>query len=391
MINKKLVILGSTGSIGIQTLEVARKLNIEIVSLIADKNVDVLEQQIVEFRPMLCAMFSEQSAVELKRRLSDKKIKCEILSGKEGINTCAQVAYANTCVSAITGIAGLEPTIKAIQSGKDIALANKETLVVAGELVKAMAKYKNVEIFPIDSEHSAIFQCLSGNNKKDVEKIILTASGGPFRDFCYDALKNVKASDALCHPTWNMGNKITIDSATLMNKGLEVIEAHWLFDMPVNKIKPIIHPESIIHSMVEYKDGSVIAQMGTPDMRLPISLALTWPERSDFNFSKLDLIKCSKLTFREPDIINFRCLTLAFEAIKAGGVMPAVLNGANEICVDLFLRGRIEFLQIAEFIERAMEKYFSKNQNWKEVKDINDVICADKTAREYVIGMAGGN
>jgi len=384
---KKITVLGSTGSIGVQTLDVARELGADIIALTANRDVEKIYSQIAEFRPLVCAMNDEQAALELSGKLKRNNIKCEVLSGEEGVANCAEMSGADTCVAAIVGIAGLAPVVKAINSGKNIALANKETLVTAGEYINAIALENNVSIFPIDSEHSAIFQCLEGNNISDVEKIIITASGGPFRGLKSDELKNVMAKDALKHPTWNMGAKITIDSATLMNKGLEVIEASWLFNMPVNRIKPVVHPQSIIHSMVEYKDGSVMAQMGTPDMRLPISLSLTWPRRVKNNFSKLDLIKCSALTFEEPDMETFRCLALAYEAMKAGGTMPAAMNGANEICVEFFLNGQIKFLEIAELIEAAMENHVAFNAG---IKDINDVKEADAKARHFIKNRVGG-
>ena len=385
---RKISLLGSTGSIGTQTLDVIRKTQTaEIIALTANSDVDKIEQQIEEFKPLLCAMADAGAATELRNRLKSRGIECEVLAGESGINQCATVAEADTCLTAIVGIAGMQPTYNAIKCGKYIALANKETLVAAGEIIMEEALGNGVEIFPIDSEHSAIFQCLQGNDRKDVERILLTASGGPFRGFSKDDLKNISAKDALRHPTWNMGAKITIDSATLMNKGLEVIEAVRLFDMPPQKVTPIVHPQSIIHSMVEYKDGSVIAQMGAPDMRVPISLALTWPRRTEQCYTKLNLIECSKLTFEEPDIINFRCLALAYEALKAGGTIPAVMNGANEVCVGLFLKERITFLQIAEIIEDAMNKFAASNIG---AKDINDIIEADRLARRYVLDNYSG-
>lgn len=387
MNHKKIAILGSTGSIGVQTLDVARETGIGVVALSANQNVDKMEQQVLEFRPRLCAMQQESAALELSKRLREKKIPCEVTWGQSGVVACAEAEEADTCVAAIVGIAGLVPTAHAIQKGKQIALANKETLVTAGAYMMQLAKQNNVTLFPVDSEHSAIFQCLAGNRKEDVKKILLTASGGPFRGKNRQELQHMKAKDALKHPTWNMGAKITIDSATLMNKGLEVIEASWLFDVPVSKIQPVVHPQSIIHSMVEYNDGAVIAQMGTPDMRLPIALALTWPERTISAFSSLDLLTCSNLTFEQPDMETFRCLPLAFQAMEAGGTMPACLNGANEVCVALFLQGRIGFLEIANYIEEAMEAHASKN---RAIQCIEDVLQADKEARQFVVDRVGG-
>lgn len=387
MAEKKLTVLGSTGSIGVQTLEVAAELGADIIALTANCNVDKMEEQVVTYRPLLCAMQEEAAALELEQRLRQRKIRCEVLKGEEGVLACAAAAPADICVAAIVGIAGLLPVIKAISSGKQIALANKETLVTAGEYITALARQHEVEIFPVDSEHSAIFQCLAGNRKQDVKRLVLTASGGPFRGCSKEQLKRVTAQDALRHPTWNMGAKITIDSATLMNKGLEVIEAAWLFGVEIQRIQAILHPQSIIHSMVEFRDGAVLAQMGTPDMRLPIGLALTWPNRMHHGFSNLDLLACSELTFEEPDVNTFRCLALAYEAFLAGGIMPAVMNGANEVCVDLFLQGRIEFLQIAELIEETMQDSVASNHR---IQDIHDVIAADAAARQLVYSKVGG-
>ena len=386
---KKISVLGSTGSIGIQTLDVVRNTNVAEVIAIAGggNNIELLEEQILEFKPKLCAVFNEKAALSLKDRMKNTVPTCEIVSGVDGIIECAGIEDTDTCVAAIVGAAGIKPVLEAIKRGKNVALANKETLVAAGSIVMEAAHNKGVTIFPVDSEHSAIFQCIAGNKKQDIERIILTASGGPFKGCSEKELQCVTAEDALRHPTWNMGKKITIDSATLMNKGLEVIEASWLFDMPGDKITPMIHPQSVIHSMVEYKDGTVMAQMGTPDMRLPISLALTWPERTHYCHSKLDLIKYSNLTFKEPDIMNFRCLVLAFEAMKAGGIMPAVMNGANEICVQLFLEGRIGFLQIAKLIEETMEAHCNSNT---KIQSIDQVLEADKSSRNYVKNRFGG-
>lgn len=378
---KSISVLGSTGSIGTQTLDVAKKLNISVKGISANQDIDTLEQQIYEFNPELCVVKNQEKALELAKRLQGKKIKCEIESGLEGLKMLAAMEGTDTCVVAIVGIAGLIPTLEAINSGKNIALANKETLVTAGGIVMEAARKNNVNIFPIDSEHSAIFQCLQGNRKEDVSRIILTASGGPFFGKTRDDLENVTVEQALNHPTWKMGNKITIDSATLMNKGLEVIEAHWLFDLDADRIDVVVHPQSVIHSMVEYVDGSIMAQLGTPDMRIPIALSLTFPERHQFNFSKLDLLKVSNLSFYQPDMNTFKCLRLAYDALEAGGTMPAVLNGANEACVNLFIRGIIGFNQIGDLVEEVMQKHKVMPL------DLDNIINADMWSREYIGGI----
>lgn len=385
--DKKISVLGSTGSIGVQTLDVARESGIQVKALAAYRDVDKIESQIKEFKPELCAMYDKNSAFELSKRIRSAGIKCEILGGESGVFACAEAEGTDTCVAAIVGIAGLKPVVRAIRKKKNIALANKETLVTAGEYVMKLAENEGVNIFPIDSEHSAIFQCICGNRREDIKRILLTASGGPFRGKKKEDLINVKAADALKHPTWSMGAKITVDSATLMNKGLEVIEASWLFGISPEKIVPVVHPQSIIHSMVEFKDGSIMAQMGTPDMRLPISLSLTWPQRTHHSFSVLDLFECGPLTFERPDTETFRCLTLAFEAMKLGGTVPAAMNGANEACVELFLKGKIGFLQIAELIEEAMNVHIMLN---KTVYDIDDVDNADMASRRFVYDKVGG-
>lgn len=374
---KKISVLGSTGSIGIQTLDVARNLNLEVLGLTANSNIDLLEKQAREFRPLVVAVNSEEQACELGDRLKD--LKTEVLSGAEGIKKAAVIEKADTVVAAIVGIAGLVPTLAAIEAGKDIALANKETLVTAGDLVMNLAKKKNVKILPVDSEHSAIFQCLIGNNNKDVSKIILTASGGPFRGRKLDQLSKVTSKDALKHPNWVMGSKITIDSATLMNKGLEVIEAKWLFGLELEQIQVMVHPQSVIHSMVEYNDGSVIAQLGSPDMRIPIQYALTYPGRCGNSFNRLNLLEIKNLTFEEPDLKTFSCLELAFEALKSGGTMPVVLNAANEVAVGLFLKERIGFLDIPRIIEKVMGKHAVNIK-----PGLDDIIEVDRWARKTV-------
>jgi len=374
---ERISVLGSTGSIGVQTLDVAKNLNIKVEGLAANKNIELLEKQAWEFKPRIVAVMDENMAEVLRSRLKDTSI--EVAGGVEGLKKVASVEGAQTVVSAIVGIAGLVPTMEAIKNGKNIALANKETLVTAGSIVMAEAQKRKVEIFPVDSEHSAIFQCLMGNNKEDVSKIILTASGGPFRGRKRDELKNVTVKEALKHPNWSMGSKITIDSATMMNKGLEVIEARWLFDVSLDRIEVLIHPQSIVHSMVEFRDGAIMAQLGSPDMRLPIQLALTYPKRLMNGFSKLDLIKNNTLTFEAPDTEAFPCLKLAYEALRIGGTMPAVLNAANEEAVRLFLEEKIGFLEIPQIIESVMTSH-----TVEDTPDLDDIIKMDLWAREKV-------
>ena len=375
-----IAILGSTGSIGVQTLEAARNLNITVSALTANSNIGLLERQAREFRPRLVSLGDGRLAAELEKRI--KGVGIEVYSGEEGLKAAASVTGADTVVSSVVGIAGLMPTMEAIRHGRNVALANKETLVTAGPIVMSEAARHGVTIFPVDSEHSAIYQSLAGNRKQDVERLIITASGGPFRGKKQSDLEKADASQALKHPNWKMGSKITIDSATMMNKGLEVIEAHWLFGIGPDRIKVLVHPQSVIHSMVEYVDGSVIAQMGPPDMRIPIQLALTWPERAANGFSRLDLLKYGSLTFEEPDTETFACLKLAYEALEMGGTMPAALNGANEAAVGLFLEDRIGFNDIPRLIEKVMNAHIV---NTKPV--LNDIIEVDKWARK----MVGGN
>lgn len=372
---KKISILGSTGSIGVQTLDVARNLGVQILGLTANSNIDLFEKQIREFSPKIVSIGNEKLAEELRFRTKDLKV--EIVSGLLGLNRVATIDDVDTVVTSIVGIAGLIPTIEAIRKGKNIALANKETLVTAGSIVMSEAKKHRVNIFPVDSEHSAIFQCMLGNNVKEVEKIILTASGGPFRGKSLKELEQVTLSQALKHPNWNMGSKITIDSATLMNKGLEVIEAKWLFNVSLEKIQVVIHPQSIIHSAVEFIDGSVIAQLGSPDMRIPIQLALTYPERVSNNFSKLNFFEAGSYSFERPDLNSFPCLKLAFDALNAGGTMPTVLNAANEFAVALFLKEKIKFLHIPEIIKLVIESHTVNNN-----PSLDDIIEVDMWARE---------
>ncbi len=374
---KKISVLGSTGSIGTQTLDVVDITNeYEVKALSAHSNVALMEQQIRKYKPEIVSMTNKDAAKDLKVRVADTPVK--VLSGIEGVCECASHPDVATVVTAIVGIAGLKPTMSSIASKKRIALANKETLVTAGEIVTREAEKYGVEILPVDSEHSAIFQSIS-NQKKFLKKIIITASGGPFFGKAKEELINVTPQMALKHPNWNMGAKITIDSATLVNKGLEIIEAMHLFDISVDQIEPIVHRESIIHSMVEFCDGSVIAQMGVPDMKLPISYALSYPERTVPVSKPLDLVSVSKLSFYDIDNNAFPAVQLAKKAAKAGGVMCAIYNGANEAAVEMFLNGKCKFTQITELIEKAMEKApYVKNPS------LEDIFMADSFAREIV-------
>ncbi len=376
---KSLSILGSTGSIGTQTLQVVRAFGVGVSSLTARKNIKLLEEQAREFKPSLVAVTDENAARELKISLADTDIK--VLSGEEGVLEAASVESADTAVSALVGTAGIAPTLAAIDSGKNIALANKETLVCAGAEVCRRAKEKGVALLPVDSEHSAIFQCLNASCNKDRElsRIILTASGGPFFGKSREELSSVTVSDALKHPNWSMGAKVTIDSASLMNKGLEFIEAMWLFGVSPDMIDIVVHRESIIHSMVEFRDTSVIAQLGTPDMRTPIAYALSYPERYDFGGKPLDFRELSKLSFALPDTETFKCLALALSAARRGGSAGAVLNGANEAAVELFLGGKIAFLDIAEFVGRALS-----DVPIKDAPSFAEVLEADAAAKAAV-------
>ena len=374
---KSLVILGSTGSIGTQALEVCRRDGYKVNALAAGGNIDLLEKQAREFSVKAVAVFDESKAQDLKLRLGDTDIK--VFSGQEGVCEVAQID-ADVALNSIVGIAGLKPTLCAIESGKDIALANKETLVTGGDIVNAKAREKGVKILPVDSEHSAIFQSLQGSPEKSLRKILLTASGGPFYKKTRKELENVTVKEALNHPNWSMGAKITIDSATLMNKGLEVIEAVHLFGLPAKDIEVLVHRQSIVHSGVEFSDGAVIAQLGTPDMRLPIQYALTYPDRSDYAFEHLSLADIGTLTFEKPDTDTFRCLPLCIKAITEGGLKPTAVNGANEQAVKLFLEGKIKFLQIAELVEKALDSA----QNKKDFT-LHDIFETDKLARECVL------
>lgn len=353
---KKIAILGSTGSIGTQTLEVVRANgDIGVVALTAGKNADLLEKQIREFRPKFAAIWKEKDAKELKERLTD--IHCEIGFGMEGLIQAAVIAEADVVVTAVVGMIGIEPTVAAIEAGKDIALANKETLVCAGHIIMPLAKEKKVQILPVDSEHSAIFQCLQGNENNPIEKILLTASGGPFRDYTKSQLEKVTLQDALHHPNWSMGKKITIDSSTMVNKGLEVIEAKWLFSVEPENIQVVVQPQSIIHSMVQFQDGGVMAQLGTPDMKLPIQYALYYPNRRKLLGERLDFARLSEITIARPDMEVFEGLKYAFEACKIGGSMPTVLNAANEYAVAKFLDGKIRYVDIVRMIRTAMDHH----------------------------------
>lgn len=353
---KKIAILGSTGSIGTQTLEVVREnKDIELLGLAAGNNIKLLERQIREFHPKMAAVWSEERAKELRENVKDLNIK--IVSDMEGLIELSVMEESEILVTAIVGMIGIRPTIEAIKAGKDIALANKETLVTAGHIIMPLAKEYQVAILPVDSEHSAIFQSLQGGQEKALHKILLTASGGPFRQKTREELLNIQVEDALKHPNWEMGRKITIDSSTLVNKGLEVIEAKWLFDVSLDQIEVVVHPQSIIHSMVEYVDGAIIAQLGTPDMKLPIQYALYYPERRFLPGDRLDFAALSKLTFEKPDMETFYGLRLAFEAGKEGGSLPTVFNAANELAVSKFLERKIKYLEIPEIIEHCMQAH----------------------------------
>ena len=373
-----LSILGSTGSIGTQALDVARKLNLNICALTAYSNIDILEQQVREFKPSLAVVFSQEKAEEFKTKIADTDT--QVLCGMDGLIEASVISSADMVLNSLVGMVGLTPTLSALNAGKDVALANKETLVAGGSLVMDAVKKNNVNMYPVDSEHSAIFQCLQGmNDKKELKKLILTASGGPFFGKTKDDLKNVTVKEALNHPNWSMGEKITIDSATMMNKGLEIIEASWLFDMPEDKIDVVVHRESIIHSMIQFVDNSVIAQLGLPDMRIPIQYAITYPNRFESPVNELDLSEVASLSFSKPDYSTFKCLTSCKEAIRMGGTAPAIANGANEVANKLFREGKIKFLEIGDLVSDALQ-----NVKKNEIKRVEDVLNADKSARQYV-------
>ncbi len=379
---KKILILGSTGSIGINTLNVIRNFpgQFKITALTVNTRIDKLEQQINEFKPKAVVVKDEKSGSELKKRISGK---CRVFIGEEGLPEAAAVLDYDILVGAMVGFSGLAPTIEAIKRGKIIALANKETLVVAGELITGMCKKFNATLIPIDSEHSAIFQCLQGEKKDTVEKLILTASGGPFLNKNINEFEDVTVTEALNHPNWKMGNKVTIDSASMMNKGLETIEAKWLFGFEKDNIEVVIHPQSIIHSMVQFYDGSIKAQLGLPDMKLPIQYALTYPERFRNNFKRTNLNQIGTLTFLAPDMRKFKCLELAFNALNSGGTAPCILNAANEVAVDKFLKGKIKFSQIPQLISQAMEKI----ENHRS-PDLDVIFECDKNTREFVLALS---
>ena len=376
---KTIALLGATGSIGRQTLEVARELGLTVAALTAHTNIDLLERQARQFRPRLAAVYDAAAAAVLRDRLSDTDI--EVLAGEEGLLAAATLAEADTLVTAVMGSVGLAPTLAAIRQGKRIALANKETLVCAGELVMSAAAEYGAEIIPVDSEHSAVFQCLQGcRDRGEVRRILLTCSGGPFYGKTHDQLEHVTAADALRHPNWHMGAKITIDSATLMNKGLEVIEAMRLYALPVEQVQPVIHRQSIVHSLVEFRDGALLAQLGTPDMKLPIRYALTYPYRAETPDAPLDLLQCGALTFAAPDEDAFPCLRLARQCGKTGGTSCAILNGANEAAVALFLRGDVGFNDIHRCVERALSRVAVKYQ-----PSLADILEADRAARQAIL------
>lgn len=364
---KKISILGSTGSIGRQTLDIVSNNNdLQVTALAAGSNIDKLEEQIRKYKPDIACVYDADKAYDLEIKVKDTNTK--IVSGMDGLIETACYCESDIVVTALVGMIGIRPTIEAIKSGKDIALANKETLVTAGHIIIPLAKEKNVKILPVDSEHSAIFQSLNGESHDSISKIILTASGGPFRGKTKDEMKDVKLEDALKHPNWSMGRKITIDSATMVNKGLEVIEAKWLFDIELDKIEVIIHPESIIHSMVEFRDGAIMAQLGAPDMRVPIQYAIYYPERRNMNTECVNFAKLGKISFESPDLQNFTGLKLAYHAARVGGSLPTVFNAANEYAVNKFLNGKIQFLEIADTIEYTMEKHLvAKNPSVEEI------------------------
>lgn len=353
---KKIAILGSTGSIGTQTLDVVRNnKDLQVISLVAGSNIDLMEEQIREFHPSMVSIWNAEKAEELKKRVQDMDVK--VLSGMEGMIDCATETSVEIVVAAVVGMIGILPTIEAIKAGKDIALANKETLVTAGHIIMPLVKEYNVKLLPVDSEHSAIFQSLQGEEGNRISRILLTASGGPFRGKKREELKHVTLADALKHPNWAMGRKITIDSSTMVNKGLEVMEAKWLFDVDIDEIEVVVQPQSVIHSMVEYEDGAVIAQLGTPDMRLPIQYALYYPERRDLPGDRLDFKTLQKIDFQAPDLETFRGLQMAYEVGRKGGSMPTVYNAANEKAVAMFLDEKIGYLEILDVIQYAMDHH----------------------------------
>lgn len=377
---KKIAILGSTGSIGTQTLDVVREQgDISVAALAAGSNIALLEQQIREFHPRLVAVWDKKKAEELKIKTADLSV--EIVDGMDGLLAVAQIPEAEILVTAIVGMLGIRPTIAAIRAGKDIALANKETLVTAGHLIMPMAEENHVSILPVDSEHSAIFQSLNGERHNKIHKILLTASGGPFRGKKREELKDVTVEDALKHPNWSMGRKITVDSATLVNKGLEVMEAKWLFDVELSQIQVVVQPQSVIHSMVEYEDGAIIAELGTADMRLPIQYALYYPDRRPLSGERLDFYKLGQITFERPDTDTFRGLALAYRAMEQGGNVPTAFNAANERAVAKFLNHEIRFLEIPEIIGACME-----HCNYVKNPSVEEILDTERAAYEYIEG-----
>lgn len=377
---KNIAILGSTGSIGTQTLDVVQNNpELRVVALAAGNSVDKMEEQIRQFKPLIAGMWSEEVAADLRSRVADLPVK--IVSGMDGLLEIAVMPQAEVLVTAIVGMIGIRPTIAAIEAGKDIALANKETLVTAGHIIMPLAKKHGVAILPVDSEHSAIFQSLNGEPADRISKILLTASGGPFRGKTRAELANMQVEDALKHPNWSMGRKITIDSSTLVNKGLEVIEAKWLFDVELDRIQVVVHPQSIIHSMVEYVDGAIIAQLGTPDMKLPIQYALFYPDRRPMGGKKLDFFELGQMTFEKPDTETFVGLKLAYQAAETGGSMPTVFNAANEKAVALFLERKIAYLQIPELIAQSMEQHRNI-----ENPTVEEILQTENWVYEYIAG-----
>lgn len=375
---KKIAILGSTGSIGTQTLEIVRENpDLKVVALAAGSNVKLLEEQIREFKPKLVSLQSEEACEDLKARIADLQV--EVVPGMEGLIRIAEMEESEILVTAIVGMIGIRPTIAAIKKKKDIALANKETLVTAGHIIMPLAAQMGVSILPVDSEHSAIFQSMQGENKERISKLLITASGGPFRGKTKEELTNIQVEDALKHPNWSMGSKITIDSATLVNKGLEVMEAKWLFDVDLDRIQVVVHPQSIIHSMVEYVDGGIIAQLGTPDMKLPIQYALFYPDRRPMNGKRVDFYELGNITFEKPDMETFTGLQLALRSAREGGSVPTVFNAANEKAVSLFLNRKIRFLEIPEIIEMCMDAH-KRIEN----PDVAEILEAEKATYELI-------
>lgn len=375
---KNIAILGSTGSIGTQTLDVARKNeDLRVVAVSAGKSVEKLEEQIREFHPILAAVWDEKAARDLKTRIADTDTK--VVSGMEGLLELASMPESDILVTAIVGMIGIRPTMEGIRAGKDIALANKETLVTAGHLIMPMAREYGVSILPVDSEHSAIFQAIHGEENKEIHKLLITASGGPFRGRTTEELRNVTVADTLKHPNWVMGRKITVDSATLVNKGQEVMEARWLFDMDLDHIQVVVQPQSIIHSMVEFKDGAIMAQLGTPDMRLPIQYALYYPHRRYLDGDRLDFTKLREITFEVPDMDTFRGLPMAIQASREGGSMPTVFNAANELAVKKFLEEKIGFLDIYEIIAQSMERH-------KKIAhpDLDEILSVEQDTYQWI-------